>query len=247
MKRKMNAFCSCMRTMPVIMAVVAGATMNFVIASLCERMHKSERDTAITRTAMQNAQMVFTWSAATRPPTVLSEIDLPSVWPEPAPDGWPVAPEYVRSRRYNWLLETHAYAAWKHTEPDHFDLRSMIVTDSGWPFRSIWRANLAEWAFVPRAGNLPTNTRMRVLTVPRSLQPIAGLSDLPIGIRTGPFIGNTLAYSLVIWCGLLIPGTVRRIWRTKSRVCSRCGYPIGGSPVCTECGEPIPVRRLSLK
>jgi len=54
------------------------------------------------------------------------------------------------------------------------------------------------------------------------------------------FIINTLFYALLLWLLLFTPFAARRALRRKRRLCEKCAYPVGVSPVCTECGAVIP-------
>ena len=68
-----------------------------------------------------------------------------------------------------------------------------------------------------------------------------GRGEIVLPLRPSPagFIINTLFYGLLLWLLYFAPFAARRVLRRKRRLCEKCAYPVGTSPVCTECGAAV--------
>jgi hypothetical protein len=108
----------------------------------------------------------------------------------------------------------------------------IVRTECGWPTRSLhgWAYEHQDYCHCIRMDH-----RRRIY----------GSDDgcLPLRPLWPGFGINILFYALLLWLVFCAPFVARRVLRRKRRVCEKCAYPIGASPVCTECGAAVSTRR----
>jgi hypothetical protein len=117
------------------------------------------------------------------------------------------------------------------------------VTECGWPWLAL-RAGLwttARWS-VGKPPSAAVVVRRTGLPIPQRLAGAAGLGGierLPVEPEWGGLLADTAVLAgvaAVLWHA---PWIIRRCFRRRCGLCSRCAYPVGIVPVCTECGGAV--------
>jgi len=116
----------------------------------------------------------------------------------------------------------------------------LIERESGWPLLSMHgqcrEINTMYWAFpVPSEWRKGPN----FIGIGAAANQTAGVF-LPLRPLWPGFLINTVFYALLLWLLFFAPFAARRALRRKRRLCEKCAYPVGTSPVCTECGAGVP-------
>lgn len=125
----------------------------------------------------------------------------------------------------------------------------LLIGEYGWPLyclETYWRGSIDE-LLVRRGGSVINGLR---LWEPRwhscttkdgsTLRYLGGMTDgvMPLSVRWGPLIGNTIGYVAALWGGLCVFRRGRGYFRRRRGRCAGCGYDLVGVPVrrCPECG-----------
>jgi hypothetical protein len=165
--------------------------------------------------------------------------ELPRSWSLPVPDGWPV-PE----RRYSASsrgLETSVDLAGPLM--NNWSGWGTVVT-AGWPFRCWWGGTVVWTAEFPGStGPEQSEDLVSLVRFPPEWHRWLLITDLPIGVRTWPFLANTAVYAVVPASGWLSLIALRSRNRARAGLCARCSYNLKGLPLraaCSECGRVSP-------
>ncbi len=153
-------------------------------------------------------------------------------WPVPVPKEWPRTPERVMYFRTWESTETSASAT---AGPGRFDLNLAVLTEYGWPFRSLgewWRGTSMNNSRMSRGGYiaLPNSTRWPYLWM------------VPIRPAWPGFALNTIFYAALAWGLWQVPLAIRRRRRGRAGKCVQCGYDLAGLTSGSHCPECGPAR-----
>jgi hypothetical protein len=111
---------------------------------------------------------------------------------------------------------------------------------SGWPMRSMccWVENLGGY---PSSNATSTRGPLRLVWGwnPFKVRLGPDAKVLPLRPIWSGFIINTIFYAVLVASLVSAFQKLRSRRRMRKRLCPRCAYPVGASPVCTECGEPL--------
>jgi hypothetical protein len=129
-----------------------------------------------------------------------------------------------------------------HAPPEGEDFNIYVIEDArGWPmlgmssitfdYSNTWMRP-SSGSTVPSDGLLLDRPGWEVLN-PWTIR-VFPLRPIWLG-----FIINTLFYALLLWLIFFAPFAARRVLRRKRRLCAKCAYPVGVSPVCSECGAGV--------
>jgi hypothetical protein len=113
------------------------------------------------------------------------------------------------------------------------EARYVTFVRAGWPLRCLAGE---EWSRYPDPGPAYREVSLTPLSSYFGSPSYRALPYRPI---LAGFIINTIFYALLLWLLLFAPFAARRVLRRKRRLCEKCAYPVGVSPVCTECGAAV--------
>ncbi|TVQ53682.1 MAG: hypothetical protein EA377_07485 [Phycisphaerales bacterium] len=179
-------------------------------------------------------------------------IETPDGWPAYLENlGWP-APNRAIEQTETWVGITmieisggDVEASWKHSGPGTDKTWVMLVIRQfGIPARALrWEVHGVRAG--PRAMKLVEAAHeaagLRTGIDISKGNPDGSLTErrLPLIPLLPGFLINTIFYALLLWLLFFAPFAARRALRRKRRLCEKCAYPVGTSPVCTECGAVI--------
>lgn len=171
----------------------------------------------------------FKWTR--KPDPALSRAASKHGWPAPTPheQPWPPPTDFSVEHHFGRTLRQ----AWSVSNDEVMPGRTMtrithkIIDERyGWPLPCLrrtqrWWPDNQEWRI-----DAPWDTGVRLNW---------------LGVILDPVIA-----AVAVWGAVFVPSKTRDLVLARRRrregCCTRCGYPMGASPVCTECGRPLPAR-----
>lgn len=151
------------------------------------------------------------------------------------------------NRGHGWVMDAYASTGTEMVRYSDTD-RQSILRRSGWPFRSMccvveYRPDASSTWTKHVRGGLPIagfnflSRDVSGLGLAMGMQGIERV--LPLRPLWPGFVLNTMFWASALWLLWMIPRWLRSLWWGIRHKCTRCGYPVGVSPVCTECGRTI--------
>lgn len=118
--------------------------------------------------------------------------------------------------------------------------REVWIEARGWPFRAAYCRRILVFdggseATIKGGVALPGDPWLIPIGQKGSLAIVRGCPYNPLWLG---LLGDMVVYFLVMWIGVNIPWTVRKICRRARGECTRCGYKLVEGPAwgCPECG-----------
>ena len=171
---------------------------------------------------------------------------LPQVWHDWREDAWAASMGVFSNHQIGRTVakrDNKTYIIERaEIRPDHFQLDINIGT--AWytvhvrAFHDLNRF-ASDYARYLQSGWPLRSCQGALREVHLQIEPATGSPPLLTSPIWPGFITNTLFYALLLWLLLFAPFAARRVLRRKRRLCEKCAYPVGTSPVCTECGAAV--------
>ena len=146
-------------------------------------------------------------------------------WAVHATDSWPwnIIPvsridRYTLGVRYRHLYCSSGLGEWE-----------VALAECGWPMHAF---TLDAWRGGPNRRTVPfQHDGWLILGAP-----------IPGRLLWLGFAVNTVFYAAILWLLGYSALALRRFFRRRRGLCTKCAYPVSESAVCTECGHPVPLR-----
>lgn len=181
--------------------------------------------------------VLVAWCSATwAPPKIVGAGPLPA-YPQGLTPPAPFDSKPVGAQTRQFAFDAWTVRAQRVTKEDNASREVEVWAASRWRFGLPWRSMGFE---VEMAPGLPDDWRGALATgagVGRTGSD--GVRRLPVTVAPRGFAGDTVFWGALAWLVTRGPGKLRRRLRARRRLCRRCGYPVGDSPVCTECGAEL--------